>query len=108
MARRKKDVATGQEITQQPKSLSIAATGITTGQDFAACMSALMSDLLSAKVTPGIANAVCNAGGKLLKVVEMQFKYGTMQPSSGTKLLVLAVPGGAEVESKAQEVPTVQ
>lgn len=38
-------------------------------------MSALMSDLIEGKVQPQVANAVCNAGGKLLKVVEMEFKY---------------------------------
>lgn len=40
-------------------------------------MSALMTDLLQGEVTPGVANATVNAGGKLLKVVEMQLKYGT-------------------------------
>jgi hypothetical protein len=39
-------------------------------------MSALMSDLVEGKVAPQVGNAVCNAGGKLLKVVEMEFKYG--------------------------------
>ncbi len=40
-------------------------------------MSNLMSDLLAERVTPRVGTAVCNAGGKLLKVVELQFKYGT-------------------------------
>jgi hypothetical protein len=30
-------------------------------------MSALMTDLLNGSITPGIGNATCNAGGKLLK-----------------------------------------
>lgn len=39
-------------------------------------MSALMSDLITGCITPEISNATVNAGGKLLKIVEMQLKYG--------------------------------
>ena len=39
-------------------------------------MSALMSDLIEGKITPGVGNATVNAGGKLLKMVELQMKYG--------------------------------
>lgn len=39
-------------------------------------MSGLMTDLLEENLSPQVANAVVNAGGKLLKVVEMQYKYG--------------------------------
>ena len=49
--------------------------GVTTGVDFARLMSAMMSDVIEGAITPDIANAACNAGGKLLKVVEMQYKY---------------------------------
>lgn len=59
------------------RSIALAQGDIKTGTQFAALMSALMSDLLLGKVTPGIGNATCNAGGKLLKVVELQLKYGT-------------------------------
>jgi len=50
-----------------------------------------MSDVIEGRVTPSIANATCNAGGKLLKVVEMQIKYATT--SSGPKDLNLIAPG---------------
>lgn len=59
------------------RSREIAARGIRTAGDFAACMSALMGDVLEGDVPPREANAVCNAGGKLLKAVEMQYRYGT-------------------------------
>ena len=36
-----------------------------------------MSDLIDGRVTPTIGNATCNAGGKLLKIVEMQYRYAT-------------------------------
>lgn len=40
-------------------------------------MSALMSDVIEGRVSAETANAACNAGGKMLKVVEMQYRYGT-------------------------------
>lgn len=48
-----------------------------------------MVDLAESKIAPGTGNAMCNAGGKLLKVVEMQMKYGT-SGDGGRKDLVLA------------------
>lgn len=62
------------------RSLEIARKGIRTGTDFANMMSALMSDLIEGRVTPNVGNATCNAGGKLLKMVDMQQKYGTKGP----------------------------
>ncbi len=50
---------------------------VKTGSDFAAMMSCLMHDLLNDKIHPNRANAICNAGGKLLKIVELERKYGT-------------------------------
>jgi len=70
--------------------MGIAAKGIKTGHDFANLMSALMSDLIEGRVTPSIGNATCNAGGKLLKVVEMQYKYGVAGPGQ-QKVLTLAL-----------------
>jgi hypothetical protein len=40
-------------------------------------MSALMSDLIDGSITPSVGNAAVNAGGKLLKITEMQLRYGT-------------------------------
>jgi hypothetical protein len=59
-----------------PKSLLIAGRGISTSRDFATLMSALMCDLIAGRITPSVGNATCNAGGKLLKVVEMQIRHG--------------------------------
>ena len=73
-----------------PRSSTIAATGVRTAHDFANLMSALMSDLLDGRVTPNIGNATCNAGGKLLKVVEMECKYGTQGPGGARRTLMLA------------------
>lgn len=77
-------------VKKPPRSLEIASKGIKTGTDFANLMGALMSDLIEGRVTPNVGNATCNAGGKLLKVVEMQFKYGT-QGAGQEKTLRLTV-----------------
>ncbi len=53
-------------------------------------MSALMSDLIEDRIDARTANAVCNAGGKLLKVVEMQHKYGSKPNERDEKVLELA------------------
>lgn len=59
-------------------------------------MSALMSDLIDGRVTPSIGNATCNAGGKLLKIVEMQYKYGTQAGNTGKRTLTLALEEARE------------
>jgi hypothetical protein len=78
MAKRSKKKVPGSEVMAEaaPRSLTIAAEGIETAQQFAQLMSGLMSDLIEGKVSPQVGNATCNAGGKLLKVVELQYKYG--------------------------------
>ena len=76
---------------QEPRCLAIAKRGVRTGGQFAEMMSALMSDLVEGNVTPQIGNATCNAGGKLLKVVEMQLKYGVVQSDGRQKTLNLVL-----------------
>lgn len=71
------------------RSLAIASEGVQTGAQFARLMSNLMADLLDGRITPQIGNAVCNAGGKLLKVVEMQHKWGTQKTEGGPRDLQL-------------------
>lgn len=78
------------ETLDEPKSLAIFSAGILTSRDFAKGMSCLMSDLIGGRITPQVGNAVVNAGGKLLKVVEMQQRYGTQTTQSGAKVLQLA------------------
>ena len=53
-------------------------------------MSRMISDMLAEKVPTDVGNAVCNAGGKLLKVVELQFKYGNAD-EQGKKDIHLAL-----------------
>jgi len=76
----KKSGSTAKRETNNPKAESrsrpIAEHGIYDADKFAQVMSALMTDLLTGAVEPQVANATCNAGGKLLKVVEMKHKRG--------------------------------
>lgn len=57
-------------------------------------MSSLMSDLIEGRITPNVGNATCNAGGKLLKVVEMKYKYGTNNKEGEPRSLTLAIGTG--------------
>lgn len=57
-------------------------------------MSALIADLTDGRITPQVGNAICNASGKLLKVAEMQYKYGTKQGERETTLML--APGMKE------------
>jgi hypothetical protein len=99
MARRKKDALGTQKDT--PKSVQLAERGIHTGADFASVMSALLSDTIAGRVDPQISNAACNISGKLLKVVELQFKYG--KPVEGVNERMLALtPTGAVLTKETQ------
>jgi hypothetical protein len=80
---KQEDTTGDKAIAQTPRSLAISTSGVTTATDFATLMSAVMSDVIDGRLPPPVANAVCNAGGKLLKVVEMQYKYAS-QPNKGT------------------------
>lgn len=76
----------------EPRSLAISERGISTGSDFAGLMSALMGDIISGRVTPAVGNAACNAGGKLLKIVEMQYRYGTQSGGAQNDRVLTLVP----------------
>jgi hypothetical protein len=55
-------------------------------------MSALMSDVIDGSITPIVANSAVNAGGKLLKVVEMQYKYGSPRREINRPLSLTLAP----------------
>jgi hypothetical protein len=46
----------------------------------------VMSDLIDGRVAPNVANAICHAGGKLLKMVELQQKYGKRQETEAQSM----------------------
>ena len=77
------------EVVQLARSGIIAEGGLTTARDFAAFMGALISDIIAGRVTPLVANAAVNAGGKLLKMVELQQKFGKSTKERGKELLLM-------------------
>ena len=79
-----------------PRSLKVAQEGIRTGGQFAQMMSCLMSDVIEGAITPQVANATVNAGGKLLKVVELQLKYGKPNPDGSNRRMDLIEIGEGE------------
>jgi hypothetical protein len=96
----------------EAKCLPIAAKGIETSQQLARYLSALMSDVVEGTVSPIVANAGTNAAGKLLKLVEMQHKYGVPN-GKGTKLLALTESedaGGAAAgdDPRTQEIADLE
>jgi hypothetical protein len=60
-------------------------------------MSALLTDTIAGRVQPQTANAACNISGKLLKVVELQYKYGKPVEGVNERLLALT-PMGAQTQ----------
>jgi hypothetical protein len=56
---------------------TIAADGVKDSEAFARLMSAVMSDVAKGSLVPALANAIVNAGGKLLKVFELEQRYGS-------------------------------
>ena len=99
MAGRKKNALAIEKDT--PRSVALADKGIHTGADFTTMMSALLSDTIAGRVDPQISNAACNISGKILKVVELQFKYG--KPVDGMNERLLAItPMGAQSKDAVQ------
>lgn len=77
---------------EHPRCIPLTDRGIKTAEDFANVFSALVGDIAAGRITASIGNAMCNAGGKLLKVNEMQQKYGRAAgtPDVRRKVLMLA------------------
>lgn len=85
MAGRKTNTRGGKTAT----AVGLAEKGIHTGAQFASVMSALLTDTIAGRIEPQVANAVCNISGKLLKVVELQYKYGRAVDGQTERLLAL-------------------
>jgi len=79
-----------------PRSLSIAERGICSSKDVRDMMSSLMSDVISGSLTPEVTNAACNACGKLIKVVELEQKWGR-EPRRETRQLDVAFEDAVEI-----------
>jgi hypothetical protein len=71
-------------------------------------MSTIMSDVIEGTMPPSVANAAVNAGGKLLKVVEMQNRYGTQQGDGAGKVLALSDFGEAVATGQDEAIAALQ
>lgn len=85
----------GEVAIQRPKSLDIAERGIRSSGDFRDLMSELMSDVIGGALSPQRTNAACNAGGKLLKMLELEYKYSN-DPNTRSRRLAIAFDGDEE------------
>lgn len=86
MARSKKNSSGN---TSEPTCVALANNGINTAADFLRMMTALMADTVTGRVQPQTANATCNVAGKIIRMVEMQHKYGRQIEGSNERLLAL-------------------
>lgn len=90
-------MATGDNATESMSpSAAVAAEGVGTVRQFVRLMEAIMQDTLTGRIGPEVAKATVNAGGKLLKAVELQHKYG--RPTRTGKSLAL-------IEPEAEQLP---
>jgi hypothetical protein len=99
MAKRKTNTRTDQKT---PTSARLADTGISTGADFSRVMAALLADTIAGRIEPQRANASCNVAGKLIRMVELQHKYGRQVEGSRERLLELTPMSGTAASESIQ------
>lgn len=86
--------------TPAPRSVEIASSGIRTAHDAASFLSAIIGDVMTEAVPVRIANCGINAMGKLLKVAELQQRYGKVEGNQPADLQLVG-PQAATVEAPA-------
>lgn len=86
MATRQKSSAISKSA---PTCVTLANGGINTAADFLKMMTALLADTVTGRVQPQVANATCNVAGKIIRMVEMQHKYGQQVAGSTERMLAL-------------------
>jgi hypothetical protein len=65
------------------QSSEIAQRGVRSSEDYRDLMCALMTDVVQGKIDPDVANAACNAGRGLLKMVEMEYRFSGVSGPNG-------------------------
>lgn len=104
----KKQNGSNQEVVaapEAPKSVQIASKGIRTAPDASEFLSALIGDTMTEAVPVRIANTSVNAMGKLLKVAELQLRYGKVKGENTPDQLVLVKDREPDCkEQKRQEL----
>jgi hypothetical protein len=70
-------------------SMTLAQGGIETDQKLFRLIEAVIADLGADKITTQKASALSNAVGKVLKLVELKYRYGKATVEGGQKTLQL-------------------
>jgi hypothetical protein len=69
----------GVKPAADPRSMHLIMTeGLSDSRRCANVLGAITLDVLSSRIAPQVGNTACNAIGKLLKLKEMEIKYGTV------------------------------
>ncbi len=63
-------------LVERPRCLPIIEHGIKDSDQFNNGMGLLMGDIVAGRVTSAVGNAVCNAAGKITRMMELQLRYG--------------------------------
>ena len=77
------------QVPATPNCLAIGERGVKTAQDFAQFMSAIMGDVIAGRIAHTKATVATRSGMALLKVIEMQYKYGSETEQPGKRVLRL-------------------
>jgi hypothetical protein len=75
---------------ETPKCGAIFDEGIENSRELIRGLSALLGDLALSRIVPARANAMCNAAGKILTTVNLEYKYGLKADGGGAPTLSLA------------------
>ena len=67
------------EAVAAPRSVEIAAEGITTSRDLCGLLAAIIEDTMTEAISHRVANASINAVGKLLKVYDQETNRGVQR-----------------------------
>jgi hypothetical protein len=65
--------------------------GLTTSLDVIEFMGLMACDVLARRITPAEANASSSAIGKMIRMVDLQYKHGTQGAGGGRRILSLQV-----------------
>lgn len=87
-----KEAASGSKVPatakKQASCVSIAKRGLNTSNEYATLMAALLADLGEGTITPEVGAVMVKVGNSMLKVVEMQHRYGAVKNAQRSLQLI--------------------
>lgn len=85
----------------------VGERGIKTSSDFVDFFTALMVDVAQGNVDAQDATAICKAGDKALRIVEIELQYGAGQPIQISNRKALGTPSSAAARPVSSDDPKV-